>query len=250
MIEGQRIAVVVPAHDEEERIGSTLATVPTCVDAIVVVDDGSADHTAEIVRASDDPRVRLVAHGNNRGVGAAIVTGYRSAFAAGADVAVVMGADGQMDPSELSRLVAPVVRGEADYAKGDRLAHAELRAMPPVRRVGNTVFSALTRLATGLAVSDSQCGYTALSRGASARLDLDALWPGYGYPNDLLARAASAGLRVVDVPVRPIYAGEASGIGLYEGLVVIPGVIGRALWRRVRGRAGIRALEAAAEQEE
>lgn len=243
MIEGHRIAVVVPAHDEEERLGATLSSMPACVDAIVVVDDGSTDRTAEVARASGDPRVRLLAHPTNRGVGAAITTGYRDAFAAGADVAVVMGADGQMDPDELPRLVRPILSGSADYAKGDRLSHASIGAMPRHRRVGNAVFSLLTRAVTGLAVSDSQCGYTALSRSAAARLDLERLWPGYGYPNDLLARAAAAGLRVTDVPVRPIYAGEASGIGAWEGLVVIPSVILRAAWRRARAHE--RALEAA-----
>lgn len=234
MIEGQRIAVVLPAHDEEARIGATLATLPAEVDDVVVVDDGSADRTGAVVRASCDARVRLVVHARNRGVGAAIVSGYRAAFERGADVAVVMGADGQMDPEELARLATPVVRGEADYAKGDRLAHREIGAMPISRRAGNVLFSALTRAVTGLSISDSQCGYTALSRRAAAKLDLDALWPGYGYPNDLLARAADAGLRVVDVPVRPIYRGEESGIGLWEGLVVIPGVIVRAGVRRHR----------------
>ena len=236
MIEGRRIAVVVPAHDEEAHIARTIDTMPACVDQIVVVDDGSSDRTGQIVAACSDDRVRLIVHALNRGVGAAIVTGYRAAFAALADVAIVMGADGQMDPNELVRLAMPIVRGVADYAKGDRLAHADVHAMPMHRRVGNAIFSALTRAITGLDVSDSQCGYTALSRTAAARLDLDGLWPGYGYPNDLLARAAHAGLHVVDVPVRPIYAGEASGIGLWEGLVVIPGVIARAGLRRAMRR--------------
>lgn len=246
MIEGARIAVVIPAHDEAERIGATLGSLPPCVDAIVVVDDGSADRTAQLVRASIDPRVRLVSHRVNRGVGAAITTGYGAAFAAGADVAVVMGADGQMDPAELVRLAMPVVRGMADYAKGDRLGHDGIAVMPLERRIGNALFSALTRVVTGLGISDSQCGYTALSRAAASRLDLDALWPGYGYPNDLLARAADAGLRVVDVPVRPIYAGEESGIGLWEGLVVIPSVIVRAGVRRaLRGRPSSEAAQPA-----
>ena len=236
MIEGRRIAVVVPAHDEEAHIARTIDTMPACVDQIVVVDDGSSDRTGQIVAACSDDRVRLIVHALNRGVGAAIVTGYRAAFAALADVAIVMGADGQMDPNELVRLAMPIVRGVADYTKGDRLAHADVHAMPMHRRVGNAIFSALTRAITGLDVSDSQCGYTALSRTAAARLDLDGLWPGYGYPNDLLARAAHAGLHVVDVPVRPIYAGEASGIGLWEGLVVIPGVIARAGLRRAMRR--------------
>jgi glycosyltransferase involved in cell wall biosynthesis len=245
MIEGARIAVVLPAYDEEERIARTLETLPASVDAIVVVDDGSADRTAEIVRACGDPRVTLVSHARNRGVGAAIVTGYRAAFDAGADVAVVMGADGQMDPAELALLATPVAHGRADYAKGDRLAHRELDVMPLHRRIGNAVFSGLTRAVTGLTISDSQCGYTALSRSAARRLDLESLWPGYGYPNDLLARAAGAGLRVIDVPVRPIYAGEKSGIGVWEGVVVIPSVIARAGLRRVMRSRPAPALEPA-----
>jgi glycosyltransferase involved in cell wall biosynthesis len=227
VIEGRRIAVVVPAYDEERLIARTLRTLPACVDEIVVVDDGSRDRTREVVAALDDPRIVLVTHPINRGVGAAIATGYREAFRRRAEIAVVMGADGQMDPAELASLALPIVRGEADYVKGNRLSHADLRVMPPHRRVGNSVFSALTRVATGLAISDSQCGYTALARAAASRLDLTRLWPRYGYPNDLLARCARAGLRVKDVPVRPVYADETSGIGLWEGLVVIPSVIAR-----------------------
>lgn len=228
MLEGRRIAVVVPAYDEERLIERTLRAMPACVDEVVVVDDGSGDSTREIAAALPDARIVVITHTTNRGVGAAIATGYRTAFDRGADVAVVMGADGQMDPADLVSLALPVVRGEADYVKGNRLAHDALSDMPLVRRVGNAVFSALTRVATGLSIEDSQCGYTALSRAAASRLDLARLWPRYGYPNDLLARCARAGLRVRDVTVRPVYRDETSGIGLWEGLVVIPSVIARA----------------------
>ena len=228
MLEGRRIAVVVPACDEERLIARTLRAMPDCVDENLVVDDGSTDRTPERVLAVLDARIVLIRHLANRGVGAAIATGYRAAFERGADIAVVMGGDGQMDPHDLVNLVTPILRGEADYAKGNRLAHPELRAMPLLRRAGNTVFSALTRIATGLSNADSQCGYTALARTASRRLDLERLWPGYGYPNDLLARCGRAGLRVCDVTVRPVYGDEESGIGLWEGLVVIPSVIVRA----------------------
>ncbi len=228
MLDARRIAVVVPAYEEARLVARTLRGIPACVDAVVVVDDGSRDDTAARARGVGDPRVSVIVHRRNRGVGAAIATGYRAAFADGADVAVVMGADGQMHPDDLARVAGPVARGEADYVKGNRLEHEGLVVMPLVRRVGNAVFSALTRAATGLDVTDSQCGYTALSRSAAARLDLARLWPRYGYPNDLLARCARAGLRVRDVPVRPVYADETSGIGLWEGLVVIPSVIARA----------------------
>ena len=109
--------------------------------------------------------------------------------------------------------------------------------MPIARRVGNVLLSRLTSLALGVPVRDSQCGYTALSRAAAALLDLGALWPRYGYPNDMLARCVRAGVRVIDVPVRPIYGDEVSGLGALDALVVIPGVIARAALARRSGPA-------------
>src|SRR5919109_136020 len=117
MLEGKRVAVVVPAHDEEELIGATLGGIPGFVDAILVVDDGSTDATAERARGFGDPRIEVVAHERNLGVGAAIVTGYERALAEDADVVCVMAGDNQMDPADLAMLVAPVARGEVDYAK-------------------------------------------------------------------------------------------------------------------------------------
>src|SRR6266567_4671724 len=121
MLEGKRVVVVVPAHDEEQLIGATLGGVPDFVDRIVVVDDGSRDATAERARSFGDPRVEVVVHERNRGVGAAIVTGYKRALEDGDDVVCVMAADNQMEPSDLATLVLPVARAELDYAKANRL---------------------------------------------------------------------------------------------------------------------------------
>ena len=237
MLAGARIAVVVPAHDEAALIARTLASIPDFVDAIVVVDDASEDATAERVGELDDPRIRLVRHTWNRGVGAAITTGYGAAFADGADVAAVMAGDAQMDPRDLRALLDPVVRGEADYTKGDRLSHPDVRRrMPPLRWLGNHALTQLTRLATGLEVTDSQCGYTALSRRAAEAIELHRVWPGYGYPNDVLSRAAIARLRVRDVTVRPVYGEERSGIRPRHLVTAFPLVLARSLARRVRTR--------------
>lgn len=230
-----RVAVVMPAYLEGRMIQRALAAVPAYVDDIVVVDDGSPDDTS--LRANEvaerDPRVRVVRHATNRGVGAALVTGYREAFSAGSEVAVVMAGDGQMDPEDLPALLHAVMDGGAGYAKGNRLAWPGARElMPPQRFAGNHVLSALTRLVTQTPVEDSQCGYCALTADAAARLDLDDLWPRYGYPNDLLAQCASRGVRVVDVPVRPVYRDEVSGIGWRHALFVVPFVLGRAALRR------------------
>lgn len=237
MLDGKRVAVVVPAYREERLITRTLCGVPAFVDAIVVVDDGSDDDTAQRARELGDSRVRVIRHAENRGVGAAISTGYRAAFEAQADVAVVVGGDAQMDPADMRALLAPILAGDADYAKGNRLVWPEARShMPTARWLGNHVFSMLTRWVTGLRVGDSQCGYTALTREAWSAIPLDRLWSRYGYPNDLLGWLALARLRVADVPVRPVYADERSGIGLRHALFVVPFVLSRVLLRRLFAR--------------
>ncbi|MET0386990.1 MAG: glycosyltransferase family 2 protein [Polyangiales bacterium] len=201
-----------------------------------VVDHGSGDDTARCAAAVGDPRLSVIRHARNAGVGTALRTGYRHALAEGADVVAVMAGDGQMHPDDLPALLAPVVAGTADYAKGNRLAHPEVwRRMPLARLLGNLVLSRLTRLATGLPIHDSQCGYTALHRRIAERLPWHELWNGYGYPNDLLGMLQRYEARVCDVVVRPVYADEESGIRLRHALVVIPYVLMRVLLRRLRG---------------
>jgi glycosyltransferase involved in cell wall biosynthesis len=230
--DGARIAVVVPARDEARSVAAVIGSMPPFVDHVVVVDDGSSDDTATRAAAARGPAATwLVRHRQSRGVGAAIAAGYREALALGADVVAVMAGDGQMAPEDLESVVAPVVRGDADYVKGDRLRHPDRRAMPLARRAGTFFLARLTSAAIGVEVHDSQCGYTAISRAALGRLDLAALWPRYGYPNDLLAMLARAGLRIAEVPVRPVYAGEASGLRPWH-LGRIGWLIARAWWRR------------------
>ena len=241
MLDGARIVVVVPAFNEEERIGRVLGTMPAVVDEILVVDDASDDATAARARASADGRTRVLVHAVNRGVGAAIAMGYRAALASGGgprDAFVVMAGDGQMDPADLPALASPIARGDADYVKGNRFIHPELgKTMPPARRLGGIVFSRLTSMAIGQPVHDSQCGYTAISRAACDRLDLDGLWPRYGSPNDLRGQAAVRGMRIREVCVRPIYAGERSGLRVWH-VGRIAQLVGRAWVRRVTGRGG------------
>jgi len=238
MLEGARIVVVVPAFREAARIGAVLASMPAMVDHIVVVDDASDDGTAARARKIGDPRVEVLRHGANRGVGAAIVTGYKRAMTIGAgarDAFVVMAGDGQMAPADLPSLVLPIARGHAGYVKGDRFRSPDAGAMPWQRRLGGEVFSRLTSLAIGVPIEDSQCGYTALARWACAELDLDALWPRYGYPNDLLGQLARRGVPIREVVVQPIYAGEASGLRPWH-LARIAHLIARAWVRRLRAR--------------
>jgi glycosyltransferase involved in cell wall biosynthesis len=229
MWQSARVSVIVPAYDEALLISRMLSRVPPFVDAVYVIDDRSRDGTAEAVLRCGDARVRLIRHAENRGVGAAIATGYAAALADGADVLVVMAADDQMDPADLPRLLRPVVEGNAQYAKGNRFMHPRRKEMPFLRRNAGRVLSALTRLATGLHVDDTQCGYTALAAGAARSLPLSELWPRYGYPNDLLGLLAARGFSVLDVPVRPVYADEESGVRAWHFFTVV-WVIARRSW--------------------
>jgi glycosyltransferase involved in cell wall biosynthesis len=233
MLEGARLAVVVPAHNEERLLQRTLITMPSFVDDVVVIDDASTDRTFQVASALADGRIRVHRHRANRGVGAAIVTGYRLALEAGALAIGVMAGDAQMHPEDLAGLALPVVRGETDYAKGDRFSHPEAHRVIPVERsIAGHALSALTRRAARLSsLSDSQCGYTVISARAARQIDLDAVFPRYGYPNDLLGKIAAQGLRIRDVPVRPVYGDETSGVRPWH-VVVILGIIARIAWDR------------------
>jgi glycosyltransferase involved in cell wall biosynthesis len=238
LIDDRRIAVVVPARDEARHIAEVVRTMPRFVDHIAIIDDGSRDDTATIARAAAGAiALDVLRHDESRGVGAAIVSGYRHAVARGADVVAVMAGDAQMDPADLRSVVIPVIRGEADYVKGNRLRHPDaLRAMPLMRLGGTFVLGQLTALATGTRLGDSQCGYTALAANAIRALDhsgaLAELYPRYGYPNDLLGLLAASGQRIAEVTVRPVYRDETSGLRAWH-VPTMAWLIARAGWRRV-----------------
>jgi glycosyltransferase involved in cell wall biosynthesis len=242
MIDGARITVVVPAFNEQQHIADVLLSMPDFVDRVIVVDDASRDATvprarsagasAAARRADDGLTVEVIRHRRNQGVGAAITSGYRRAMARGADCIAVMAGDGQMHPDDLRPLLQPLLDGSADYSKGDRLSHPSVwRRMPPTRMLGSFLFSELTGLALGVELRDTQCGYTAVNASALAQLDLARVWPGYGYPNDLLGALHASGARIAHVTVRPVYADERSGLGLWH-VPMIAGLCLRVGWRR------------------
>ncbi len=242
MFRGRTIAVVVPAYREADKIADTLRSIPPWVDRVIVVDDASDDGTAALALDALDPShpcLEVLRHPDNRGVGAAIATGYARSLALGVDVTAVMAGDGQMHPDDLPGLLDPVVDGAADYAKGNRLAWpGGWRAMPPLRLAGSFALSWATRIASGYwRVFDSQCGYTAASRRTLAAIAPERMFARYGYPNHLLARLGALGARVVDVPVRPVY-GPAWRSGLRPSRVAWPSA--RMLARASLARARLR----------
>jgi glycosyltransferase involved in cell wall biosynthesis len=245
MLEGKRVAVVVPAYEEETLLPETLAGIPEFVDRLYVVDDASRDATRERAdeAAARDPRIVVLAHDRNQGVGAAILTGYRRALEERVDVTCVMAADNQMDPTDLKALVSPVVRGEVDYAKANRLITGQAwQLIPRHRYLGNAVLSLMTKIASGYwHVADSQSGYTAIGLDTLERLDLDRIYPRYGFPNDMLVHLNIVNARVRDVPSRPVYGvGERSGIKLRSVVPRISWLLVKAFFWRLREKYVIR----------
>jgi glycosyltransferase involved in cell wall biosynthesis len=243
MLEGKRVAVVVPAFDEERLIGTTISGIPDFVDRIIVVDDASGDGTADAARATGDGRVEVITHERNEGVGAAILTGYRRALDDGIDVTCVMAGDNQMDPADLEAIARPVARGEVDYAKANRLFTGRAwEVIPRTRYLGNAVLSLLTKIASGYwHVADSQSGYTAVGRDTLELLDLDRIYRRYGFPNDMLVHLNVINARVRDIPSRAVYGvGETSGIRLRRVIPSISWLLTKAFFWRMREKYVIR----------
>lgn len=238
MYRDKKIGIVVPCHNEETQIERTLRTMPDWVDRIVVVDDQSPDLTSDVVRrvAAKDPRVHLIRHETNRGVGGAISSGYIWCRDNDIDIAVVMAGDGQMDPIDLPALLDPVVEDRADYTKGNRLVTGEAwKKIPHTRYLGNSALTLLTKIASGYwHVTDSQTGYTALNKKALKLLPIEDIYPRYGMPNDFLVTLNIYSMRVMDVPVNPVYGvGERSGIKIRRVVFTLSILLSRLFCRRM-----------------
>lgn len=233
MINGKKISVIIPAFNEEKLIGQVLKTIPSFVDKIILVDDASPDKTVSEARKVGLVRKKLeiIQLKENQGVGGAIVAGYKKAVSLGMVATAVMAGDAQMDPTELKKLVMPIIQNEAEYVKGNRLAYGQAwRMIPKVRYLGNSVLSLLTKIASGYWwIADSQTGYTAISLKALGQINLDNLYKRYGFPNDVLVHLNLIRARVKEIPIKPIYHADGkSGIRL---IVVIP-TLGWLLFRR------------------
>jgi len=222
MYKGKTIAVVVPTYNEQKLIGRVLETMPELVDKIIIVDDASKDNTVGEVKKFEEAlgkRLILLEHKKNQGVGGAIVTGYKWARDNNMDVTAVMAGDAQMDPTDLLQLLNPVVDGQADYAKGNRLiTGGTWQLMPKKRYLGNAFLSLLTKIASGYwHVADFQCGYTAISLNVLKVINMDKVYKRFGMPNDFLVRLNVHYFRVKDVPIQAIYnIGEKSGVKIWK----------------------------------
>ncbi len=242
MYKSRRIAVVVPAYNEEHFIGQVIDNMPVFVDEVIVVDDCSQDGTFQTARSKSNARVLVVKTPSNQGVGGATVTGYRHALEKDSHIVVKMDGDDQMDPNYLPQLMDAIVEQGYDYAKGNRfLVGGSLAIMPKHRLFGNVVLTFMTKLASGYwHIFDPQNGYTAVRADALRLLSLDRIHKGYFFENDMLFHLNLHSLRVKDVAIPPRYGKEESNVNLLKVGITFPLLLTRRFFSRIYQRFVLR----------
>ncbi len=215
------IAVVIPAFKAQNTIADVIGKIPDAVKKIYVVDDASPDDTYHSVEALNNNRVTLLRHADNKGVGGAMITGYKQAFQDGADIVVKIDSDGQMDPSILNKFTNPIQSGLADYTKGNRFYYPDdIQEMPFIRRVGNLGLSFITKLSSGYwDLFDPTNGYTALHKDSYELLQIDKISQRYFFETDMLFRLNIIGAVAVDIPMKAVYGNETSHLSSAKSLV-------------------------------
>lgn len=241
MYKDKTIAVVVPAYNEEKLIGAVINRMPDYVDRVYIIDDCSTDRTNEVASKLAGPsneRIRIIRQAQNGGVGKAIVTGYKCCLADHMDVAVVMAGDNQMDPSQMPRLLDPLVEDRADYTVGDRLSNLKhMKGMSPWRGLGNRTLRWLTRIAAwNFSICDPQNGYTAVTSQALSRLDLDNIYYGYGYCNDMLVKFSGTGARIKQIQMPAVYGSERSKIRYWKYIPTVSLLLLKGFLWRIKGQ--------------
>lgn len=231
-----RVAVVIPCYRVKRQVLDVLSRIGPEVDRIYVVDDACPEATGLwVLEHASDPRLSVLTHAINQGVGAAVMTGYGAALAGGADIMVKVDGDGQMDPALIPRLIAPIVKGQADYTKGNRffdLRH--IRNMPAVRLLGNAVLSFMAKLSTGYwHIFDPTNGFTAIHAKVASCLDFEQLSKRYFFESDLLFRLNTLRAVVVDIPMHASYGNETSGLQVRNVLIEFLFKNGRNLFKRI-----------------
>jgi glycosyltransferase involved in cell wall biosynthesis len=235
MFRDQKIAVIVPAYKEAGLIAETILGIPDFVDLIVCVDDASPDETSNEVQRIEDPRIRLVTHEVNKGVGGAIITGHRVALAENCDIHVVMAGDNQMDPDFLPALLEPIIESGYGFTKGNRFYSIRgLEGMPKVRIFGNMFLTFLTKIASGCwHLRDPQNGYTAITSDSLKAVPLNKVSERYEFENDLLIWLNIADVRLKDVNIPSRYGQETSTLAISKFVPRVLKLLFTGFWSRV-----------------
>lgn len=191
-----RVTVLLPAFNEEVSIGSVVLLTKKYATRVLVIDDGSSDRTTEVAKLAG---AEVIVHETNSGKGGALKTGFEAAFSIGTDVIVTMDTDGQHNPSDIPKLVAPILAGDADMVNGSRYLNGNDENTPAYRRIGQTVLDKATNMNSGVNVTDSQSGFRAFAASTKDVFRFKA--NGMAIESEMLADAGKAGLRITEVEI-------------------------------------------------
>ena len=219
------VCVVIPAYKAQREIIGVLEQIPDIVSRIIIVDDGCPNNTGKLVQEkSKDKRVEVIFNNENLGVGGAMIAGYRKALEQNHQIIVKLDGDGQMDPSRIPKLIGPIIRGQADYSKGNRFDSLEdLEQMPKIRIFGNAVLSIMSKASSGYwQITDPTNGFTAIHRVVLERIHLGKLRKGWFFESDMLFRLAIIKAVVVDVPMPASYGSEKSNLNIRKVIFEFP----------------------------
>lgn len=242
MYKNKKIALVIPARNEEKLIGFTLEKVPDIIDRIYVIDDGSTDNTSGVIeeQREKNQKINLIRNEKNTGPGGSIIKGYLQSSKEQMDITVVAGGDNQMPLEDVKDFLDPLIDTDCDYTKGNRFLVEEnvFEDMPNIRLIGNSIISLLTKIASGYyKIFDFVDGYTAITKRAIDTINWKKAWKKYGYPMDFLIRLNAYSFKVKDIPRRAIYIeGEKQSQikGLKYAIQVSPMLLRGFIWRLVK----------------
>ena len=219
-----KTAVVIPAYKVADVIADVVYSIPPMIDHIIVVDDKCPQGSGKVVEAITDPRIIVIYHEHNQGVGGAVISGYRKAMDLGCDVVIKVDGDGQMDTKYMEFLIAPLLRDEADYTKGNRFADFRaLRTMPKIRLLGNNVLSFIEKVFSGYwNIMDPTNGYTAIHNRILAKLDLTKISHRYFFESHMLLNLNLINAVIKDVPIPAKYGNENSSLSIGKVIIEFP----------------------------
>jgi len=220
------IVVIIPAYRVERELEGVLASIPSFVRHIVVVNDASPDSTADVIELASqhDARIVPVTHRENRGVGGAMISGYRTALELGAQIVIKLDGDGQMSSGDIPALIAPLINGQADFTKGNRFRDFQaLSHMPLVRRIGNVALSFMAKAATGYwNCFDPTNGFVAMRSEVLKQLPLENIHKSYFFEISQLSQLYLVGACLRDVPMPARYADETSSLSILKVMIEFP----------------------------
>ena len=235
MVDNKKIIVIIPAYKVVARIKNVIREIPSFIDEIIVIDDKCPENSGSIVEKFNFPNVTVIYHQINQGVGGAVMSGFQKAINNGADIVVKIDGDGQMDCSYIPKLIEPIIKGYADYTKGNRfMDFKDLKKMPKIRLLGNSALSFLVKIASGYwNIMDPTNGFIAISRQALINLNIEKIAKKYFFESDMLINLNIYNTTVKDISIPAKYGDEKSSLNVMKTLFEFPPQILKGLCKRI-----------------